>query len=173
MELSRSSFWGNQEAPEIISAVGSFRQWTTDFLGVWCVPVWSGSCLISSIVRQLWKAHIAFLSRTLAKSERNYSQLDKEALAIISASNTSMSTSMADHVRFSQITSRSCRCWASLKPPHLWLLPGYSVGLDYWELTSIASSTRQAMRMPMRMHSVIYHFPLARHKFLYHQRLSS
>ena len=48
---------------------------------------------------------IAFASRTLATAERHYSQLDKESLAIILVSRSSINTCVADISQFYLITN--------------------------------------------------------------------
>ena len=116
---------------------------------------------------------VAFASRTLDKAEQNYSQLDKEALAVIFRVKHFHEyiygrpfTILSDHKPLLRILSES------KATPHM-----ASARLQRWSLllepTSIGSSTRLAQSMLMLTHSVGYHFHLALHKYPYHLRQSS
>ena len=84
---------------------------------------------------------IMHAARTLTKAERNYSQIEKEALAIIFAVKNFTRWFMDDILRCKRIISRYLPCLDRRKEFLPALLVGYNVGLQHFWVTILILST--------------------------------
>ena len=93
---------------------------------------------------------ISFVSRSLAPAEKNYSQLDKEGLAVVFTLKCFTSICLEEGFQFSQITIHFWRC---LDPNQhqLWLHHVYRDGYYCCQAISLRSSTGLDPITPMQM----------------------
>ena len=94
---------------------------------------------------------IAFASRSLQAAERNYAQIEKEALALIFGIQKFLSTSMGEPSHCSPTTSPSLLSWGRRLGFHPWLRLVSSIGLFCClrTTTPLSSDRLQLMQMPM------------------------
>ena len=78
---ARGSIWKGKEFVNLIKCTGPLWSHKTTCFGLWRFSVWIGSCFVTSTgVR--W-ATDCFCFPFLSSSRKNYSQIDKETLAIV------------------------------------------------------------------------------------------
>ena len=107
--------------------------------------------VISHVLPDGSKKPIAFTSRTLLPSEKNYCQLEKEALSLVFGVKNFTNICMGVNSHLLQITSH---CWPSLdlrKASLPWLLLDFNAGLFYCQHTIMTSNSNQLQLMQMQM----------------------
>ena len=79
-----SSLPSRKRAANIIYCADALWSLSTCSCSCWCIGIWTWGVL-SHVILDGQEKPIAFVSRTLTPSERNYSQVEKEALSLIFA----------------------------------------------------------------------------------------